>query len=314
MVKFVFNKTFLIFTPLVLTGLVALVVWLPPQKIFEAQQHVLGTEFGNPLGPVVNDLPKKPLPRLVWQLNLENIEAKSFLVYDVNSGMVLAEKNSSQPVAIASVTKLLTGLVVYEKVPTLKTTTTISSKDLFNIEPVLNFKAGDEIELTDLFYSMMVGSANDAALALANFVEQQTGQSFVTLMNEQAKHLDMQDSHFSNPLGFDSEANYSTASDIRKLIEAAQSKQAFNLVGKANSYEFTSKLGNKYAIRATNRLTQSIEGLYAIKTGFTELANGAMITEYNKDGDNFVIIVLGSNNREADTTNLVTTIQKNYIW
>jgi D-alanyl-D-alanine carboxypeptidase len=274
---------------------------------------VLGSETITPLG-IPSESERLAPPRLDGTMSLEAIKAKSFLVYDINSGAVLAARESNQPVAIASVTKLMTGLVAYRTMPSFKQNIIITGKDLFAVEPSLGLKSGDHVAIGDLFYAMLVGSANDAALTLANHVEAETAENFVTLMNRTAESLGMANSHFSNPLGFDSEANYSTANDLRKLIEEVQKYQAFNLVGRNQSYSFAGTLGIQYSVKATNQLIKENKELYAIKTGYTNLAQGAMITESRDQAHPFVIIVLDSPNREDDTLNLRSQILKNYSW
>lgn len=311
--KFIYSKKFIFTAPVLAVIAVLGVALLTPKNIYTAQQKVFGADAANLLGP-----PKTPeiskVPRLDSELNLSQVKAKSFLVYDAKTGYILTLKNSDQPVAIASITKLMTGLVVYENISSFKQTINISSNDIFEVEPVLNLKIDDQIEAGDLFYAMMVGSANDAALALANFVESYYNKPFVDLMNETSKRIGMKDTHFSNPLGFDSESNYSTAADLQKLVQETKKYQAFSLTGKNQNYTFSSVLGNEYSVKATNKLTKDNEDLFAIKTGFTNLAQGAMITEVKNNNNNFVIIVLDSQDREQDTLILASEIKEKYIW
>lgn len=288
---------------------------LAPLSLPTGDSRVQGAATISPLGlPDSSAGVDAPKPNLVGILDLTAIQARSFLVFDSSVGQTLAEKNSNQPVAIASLTKLMTALVAYNNISSFQQTITVEHNDLFNIDPVLGLKEGDEIAVSDLFYSMLIGSANDAALALANHTEQATGKNFVDLMNQQAKDLEMNDTHFSNPLGFDSEANFSTAADLAKLIKKVRNFQAFNLSGKEQSYTFTSNSGFHYAVKATNKLTASYRDLYAIKTGFTNQAQGAMVTEVRDDNFAFTIIILDSPNRENDTLTLRSQILKNYSW
>lgn len=253
-------------------------------------------------------------PKLIGAIDLTTVQARSFLVFDSGTGETLAEKNPKQPVAIASLTKLMTGLVAYNHISSFRQTIMVQSDDQFNVDPVLGLKTGEEVSVSDLFYSMLIGSANDAALTLANHTEQTTGKNFVDLMNDQAKSLGMEDTHFSNPLGFDSEANFSTAADLAKLINKVREYQAFSLSGKEQSYAFTSSSGSRYGVKATNKLTASYPDLFAVKTGFTNQAQGAMVTEVKDKQVAFTIIILDSPNRENDTLNLRSQILKNYSW
>ncbi len=112
---------------------------------------------------------------------------------------------------------------------------------------------------------MLVGSCNDAALALSHFVENQTGQSFVSLMNAQAKILGMQNTSYANAIGFDDQNNFSTAEDLKTLISKTQGFSAFTDLGRRQSYNFQSLDGQNFYVRATNQLLQKNPDLQAIK-------------------------------------------------
>src|SRR5262249_12273871 len=97
-------------------------------------------------------------------------------------------------------------------------------------------------------------------------------------------------------------------------VNAAQKYEAFALVGRERSYSFTSLTGKKYYVKATNKLVSTDPEIYAIKTGFTDEAGGAMITEVNHLERKFIIIVLGSPDREGDTLKLKKAILSAYSW
>lgn len=245
--------------------------------------------------------------------NLNGISAKSFLVFDLATGQNLMEKNGNSKLAIASLTKLVTGLTAYENSDFNKSLL-VSSKDIINVRPTLGLKPGDEVNALDVFDSMLVGSCNDAAQALANFTAGQTGKNFVELMNTEAKNLGMNDSEFSNPLGFDSQNNYSTAEDLKILIEAAEKLAVFKNLGRRAAYSFSGGAGKTYYASATNKLLAAHPEIQAIKTGYTQAAGEAMATKVEVGSRQVVIIVLDSLNREADTLRLEQILQNNFSW
>jgi len=149
---------------------------------------------------------------------------------------------------------------------------------------------------------------------LANYVERKQSRPFREVMNQEAQGLGMADSHFSNPLGFDSDTNYSTASDLKLLVEATRQYRAFTLVSRENVYEFNSAGGNFYRVKATNTLLKADPEVFAIKTGYTDLAQGSMITEVHHNGQEFVIIVLNTPDREGDTLALKKAVLSAYSW
>jgi D-alanyl-D-alanine carboxypeptidase (penicillin-binding protein 5/6) len=185
---------------------------------------------------------------------------------------------------------------------------------VLNVKPALGLAAGDSVKVLDLFNAMLIGSNNDAALALADYTQSISGADFIALMNREAQALGMDDSHFSNPMGFDSPSNYSTASDIKQLIIASQPLAAFKDLGRSMSYSFFSAEGKHFSTVATNKLLQNHPEIEAIKTGFTENARGAMASKLTVGSHKIVIIVLDSGDREADTLKLEAQILNDFKW
>ena len=243
--------------------------------------------------------------------DLSSISAKSFLVFDLTTGQDLLKKNAEQKVNIASLTKLLTGLVAYEKTD-LNKSFTISPKDVLDVKPSLGLKSGDTVKALDVFNAMLVGSTNDAALALADFTNRETEENFILLMNSKAESLGMKDSNFSNPMGFDSQYNYSTAEDLKKLIIETEKLAAFTNLGRRTSYQFISDDGKAYSVEATNKLLTTHREIEAIKTGSTPGAGGAMVTKFKMGDTAIVLIVLGSKDREGDTLKLKSEIEASF--
>lgn len=252
----------------------------------------------------------------IWRLkqgppNTENVKAASFFAYDSVSGQVLAKKSEHARLPVASLTKLLTAYAAYENLD-LNESLTVPNQPLIATGPALKLKAGDKILTLDIFNAMLVGSANDAAEILALNVEKRTKKSFPELMNETAQALGMTESHFDNPLGFDSPQNYSSAEDLGKLANAVIGLPAFKVLSRNTHYAFRSLLGNAYFINSTNKLISKDPQVYAVKTGFTETAQGSLITQDEIAGRLVVIIVIGSPEREADTLKLKSAVDSGF--
>ncbi len=239
------------------------------------------------------------------------VTAKSFIVFDLASGAELAFRKPEEKLYIASLTKLLTGLVAYQNLD-LNQQLEINFSDKLNVPPVLNLAVGDKVKALDVFSAMLVGSVNDAALTLANHTEQATGKKFTDLMNAQARILGMQKSNFSNPTGFDSQYNYSTAKDLKNLIEITQRLAVFKNLGRRNSYSFSGESRSNYSTQATNKLIEQYPDLSAIKTGYTKGAGGAMATKLDYKGHEIVILVLDSKDREEDTLRIRQAVITNF--
>ena len=237
-----------------------------------------------------------------------SIKAHSFLVFDLASGQDLLVKNNGEKFAIASLTKLMTGLVAYNN-SNLNSSFAITNKDRLDVSPSLGLEADDSVLALDVFNAMLIGSNNDAALALANHT---AGQNFVSLMNKQAQDLGMANTSYANPLGFDNSDNYSTADDLKLLITQTQKLAAFTDLGRRTSYKFTGSLEKTYSTVATNTLLKDHPDIQAIKTGFTAGANGAMATKIQIGSHQIVILVLDSGDREGDTLKLKNLVSQDF--
>lgn len=239
----------------------------------------------------------------------KNVDANSYLIFDEDSGKIIASRKPDTPLAIASITKLMTALVT-EKYGDLDSSWAVNQASTSDVRPVLGLKVGDKVIIKDLVNSMLIGSANDAASALGSYIQSVTDKPMVELMNDEAKLLGMKSTHYENPIGWDSELNYSTANDLKLLLDTIRPMPLFSSLDRKLSYSFTSEIGNSYSVKATNSLLSSDPDIHAIKTGYTDEAQGAMITAIHKNDIKFVIIVLGSPDRESDTLLLKSQVLK----
>ncbi len=276
--------------------------------------EVLGASTAVP-APIINKPKDNPQTSIIQTKNpdLSDVSAQSFLVFDLDSGQELLSKNPTQKLAIASLTKLMTALAAYNN-SNLNKTFAITSKNILNVKPDLGLAIGDEVKALDVFNSMLIGSCNDAAKALADFTSQSSGSNFVDLMNGQAAVLGMVNSSFSNPMGFDNSDNYSTAEDLKLLITNTQHFTDFTDLGRMTGYKFSGALGKIYSATATNLLIKNHPDIQAVKTGFTNEANGAMATKVAIGGHQIIILVLDSQNREGDTLKLKSAVETSFNW
>lgn len=243
--------------------------------------------------------------------DFSDISAKSFLAFNLENGQTIFERNSNTRLGIASLTKLMTALVAYRQTD-LHETYTVRQQARSSVAPVLGLFVKDEVKALDLFNAMLIGSCNDAGLALSDFTALKTGKEFVDLMNLQAKELKMEDTNFSNPLGFDSAENYSSANDLKILISNVEKLAAFTNLGRRTEYNFLGSANKTYHTKATNKLIYNHPDIQAIKTGYTNNSGGAMATKISVDGNEIILIVLGSQDREGDTLKLKKIISQNY--
>lgn len=237
-----------------------------------------------------------------------SLSARAFLVYDPATGQILFSHNKAEQLPIASLTKLVTALVVMGDSGFTKPIL-VAGADRTTTRPSLNLQSGDQVLPKDLVGAMLVGSANDAATTLANHFS--TAGEFPEKMNALAGGLGMSDSHFSNPAGFDSGGNYSTAEDLMKLVEYARNKLPYEKIWQKRDYSFVSQGGRKYSIRNSSQVGSKNSNIKLIKTGQTPAAKGNLVALFTDGDKNLVSIVLGSEDRDGETAALIDYVALN---
>ncbi|MEN8239553.1 MAG: serine hydrolase, partial [Actinomycetota bacterium] len=164
-----------------------------------------------PTAPIAND-DALPIPDLT---------ADRWIVYDADSDVVLASWNADEPASMASVTKVLTAMVVIDNAD-LDTVVTIPEFVTTIRGSTAGLTAGEEWTIRDLLIATLVRSGNDAALTLGYHVGGESISRFVVMMNSKAAELGLENTHFVNPNGLDDTEHYSTARDLLEIIVASQ--------------------------------------------------------------------------------------------
>ena len=242
----------------------------------------------------------------------KKIYSKNYLIFDRNSKNIIVENNGFEKVSIASTTKIMTCLLAIEH-GNLNDTVTISRTASKINGSKLGLKAGTTIKLEDLLYGLMLRSGNDAAIAIAEHISGSL-ENFLILMNEKAKELNLNNSHFTSPHGLDNKEHYSSCYDLAILTDYALKNDTFNKI--VSTYS-TSIYFNKQinSIHNTNNLLKEDNNFYGVKTGFTFNAGRCLISAYKKGNIDIIIVTLNSNtNRERtkDTLLLKEYILNNY--
>lgn len=221
---------------------------------------------------------------------------------------ILFENNAYEKTAMASTTKIMTSIIAIEK-GNLNDTVTVSKKAAQINGSRLELKENMQISLKDLLYGLMLRSGNDAAIAIAEHISGST-ENFAILMNEKAKSLGMNNSHFVTPNGLDDDQHYSTAYDMAVLTNYALNNKVFTeIVGTKNTS--ISWNGNPREISNTNELLGNYNGVYGVKTGFTFGAGRCLISACKRDGLDVIVVVLGANNKKDRTNDSVKIL--NYV-
>lgn len=257
--------------------------------------------------------PPKPAPMFPYSQNqsLPSISAAHVFIIDVNSGAVLYTKAADEQVYPASITKMMTALVIHKQFASDQAVT-ISSE--FKEGQHLGFHPGESVTVERLLYALLVQSANDAAEVLA--AAYPGGRSaFIDAMNREATELHLGNTRFKNPHGLDEEGHFSTAADLTRLsIKLMENPKLAHIVSTENAVIASEGYSDLYVLNNVNQLLGKVPGVLGIKTGYTDKAGQSLVTWVERDGHPVVITVLGSKDRFADSRELVEWVYRNFNW
>ena len=252
-----------------------------------------------------------------------SISADGGILMDINSGAVLFEKNSHEAYYPASITKILTALIVIENCG-LDETVTFSNTAVNTLEPnssILGARAGDTLSVRDCLYALLLQSANEVANALAEHCAGSM-DAFAEMMNEKAAELGCTDSHFANPSGLNDPNHYVSAYDMALIAKAAFSNPTFVEVDSTTYYDVPAGKLKQYPdgwrYYAHHRMLRRNDSLYydgviGGKTGYTSLAGNTLVTCAERDGMKLVAVVLnGHQTHYSDTKALFDYGFKNF--
>ena len=233
-------------------------------------------------------------------------------VIDNETDTVLYEKNPDQRLPMASLTKIMTALVVLEnfKLDEIVTVPEVCA----NLPPnEMGLVPNEKINVENLLYGMLVVSGSDAACALSHHF----GGDFLELMNQKARELDLTQTHFENEVGLDGENgnHLSSARDLVKLSKAVLENGVFRkIVGTRQVNIANADQTRWHNLVSTNELLFTLPGITGIKTGLTEQAKGCLAISYERNGREIVGVILGSEDRFKDMRRVLNWIFEAYQW
>jgi serine-type D-Ala-D-Ala carboxypeptidase (penicillin-binding protein 5/6) len=219
------------------------------------------------------------------------ISAPSAVVIEARTGDVLYERAADKRRAIASTTKLMTALLTMERAK-LGDKVTASSYVAAPIESKLSLRPGERLSVADLLRGLMLESANDAAMTLAEHVSGSRA-AFVRLMNRRARQLKLENTHFENPIGLDAPGNYSSAHDLARLAIELRKHSFVRKI--ANRTSATLSTGYRpRSIRNRNTLLERDTYVNGLKTGHTSTAGYVLVGTRTRNRVTLVSVVLGT--------------------
>ena len=234
-------------------------------------------------------------------ISLNELNSQGMVLYDMANERLIFEKNKEERVYPASLTKVMTAVVVLENVEDLEEKMVVSGDIFPQIESegasVAGFLPGEEVSVKDLLYGLLLPSGADAALALSHRISG-SEEAFVGLMNEKAKILGMDNTYFSTATGLQKEGQVTTSADLLKLLTYALNDPRFASIWGNMTYEVPSTNLHPEGLLMESTVLKRIPSLergniLGGKTGFTDEAGLCLILTYEVDGSNYLLIMTG---------------------
>ena len=224
---------------------------------------------------------------LFFPVRVSALSAEHAIVMDAATGRVLFERNCDERSLIASTTKIMTALVVCEQCNVMDRMRI--PKEAVGIEgSSMYLREGEVLTIQELLYGLMLQSGNDAAVALAIYCGG-TVEGFAELMNDKARQLGLNGTHFVNPNGLDHPQHYSTARDLAVLAAYAMKNPIFSKTVSTKSI----KIGQRY-LSNHNKLLWRLEGADGVKTGFTKAAGRILVSSAQRDGRRLICVTINA--------------------
>ncbi len=244
------------------------------------------------------------------------IEGDAYLAFDLASQCYLVQKNLNKKRPIASLTKIMTAVIVLEEMD-LNSIVTVSKNVNQTTGSKLWIAPGNKFRAEELLKGMLIRSANDCAATLQYSYDQENGKDeFVKKMNRKARLLGMKKTKFVESTGL-SENNRSTVKDLSLLTKYALKKETFRQMIKTYQSVVRTTSGYGFSVINTNRLLRTDKDIFGIKTGYLEEAGQCFIAGAEQNDHEIVTILLGATNNNArfwETRELINGAFSIYRW
>lgn len=240
------------------------------------------------------------------------LTAASAIVIDVDSFVVLYQKEPTRRLSPASTTKIMTGIVALEN---YKLSYNVIIRNFDPTGSQMGLKIGDKVSIEDLMYGLLLPSGNDAAFVLASLYPGGGEMKFIEAMNNKAKELHMKNTNFVNVSGLEDINHYSTGLDLARLSAYALKNITFAKI--VSTPEITladNRTKEVKTLKSLNKLLGNVLGVTGIKTGWTEDAGECLVASAKRNGHTIISVVLKSADRFSDTEKLLNWAFENYKW
>ena len=239
-------------------------------------------------------------------INVLGIEYSSQNVYfyNLDRDHVIYEDNSHEEISIASMTKMMTAWVAIEHIPNLDAEVTLTNKDFKGLieanASVAGFYVGEVVTYRDLLYGLLLPSGADAALALSNNIAG-SEENFVKMMNDKAKALGLENTHFANTTGLDQDGHYSSVYDVAVILQNALKNDNFKEIFTTKSY-ITSNKKHKFEstlLKSSKQYDLDTDYILGSKSGYTYDAGLCLASIAEHDGDLYILVTARADYRTA---------------
>lgn len=248
----------------------------------------------------INDYP------YLTKLPALSITAKSAIILDDRTQTVVYSRNANLRFSMASTTKMMTAIVGLEHF-NLSDILTIYNPNIEGAK--VGFFYGEQLTFENLLYGMLLPSGNDAAYAIAdNYLGGR--EAFIEKMNEKAKELHLTNTHYADPAGLTDNEDYTTVVDLAHLGSYLIHNPILAKIVNTKAKIISTTGGRLIELRNLNELLGK-DGVTGLKTGFTEGAGGVLVTSKVANGRTFIIVVMKSDDRFADTRALLQLVDSN---
>lgn len=228
-----------------------------------------------------------------------DISSKSAILYNLDSGEVLYEKDADEKASIASLTKIMTALVSMENIKDLDSQVVLNAADFKGLAEAnavtAGFTKGEVVTYRDLLYGLLLPSGADAAKALARNIAG-SEENFIKMMNEKVEKMNLENTHFSTVIGLDDDKNYSTAREVALIFKEALKNNDFKTIITTKNYTSSDGKVKFHSTIQSNAKKFEIDVPYILggKTGTTTDAGLCLATIAKENGVNYMLVTLGA--------------------
>lgn len=234
-----------------------------------------------------------------------NADAAAEIAMELSTGTVLEERNADSKLPMASTTKIMTAIIIIEDC-NLDDVLTVPNAAVGVEGSSIYLKKGEEIDVRDLLYGLMLRSGNDSATALAMH-HSGSIEKFVEVMNERAQKIGAENTHFKNPSGLPDGEHFTTARDLCNIACYAMRNSIFKELVSTKSYH-----GKYRSYSNKNKMLYNYEGANGVKTGYTLSAGRCLVTSAERNGMDVVTVVLNCPDMYERSAELLNTCFSEY--